>query len=268
MLGAALGALEGHLFPTPAPGFWALVGLAAVVGGVMRSPLTGVVFSLELTHAWAALLPLLVASASAYLVSALLLRRSVLTEKIARRGYHLSREYDVDPLEVLLIDEVMHTAPVTLRRDDPLPVPCHVLAATVPPRADPAAPTGAVVAPLQRLYPVVDDEARVAGVVPRRALLDPPPNAATVGDLLVPDAVIVRADDTLRTVASRFAQAAVSAAPVVDRDDPRVLAGLVTVEHLLDGRLRDFAEEHDRERHLRIGRPRASRHAAAARLSV
>ena len=90
MIGGALGALEGHLLPGGHPGFWALVGLAAVVGGVMRSPLTGVVFPLELTHAWPLLLPLLIAATAAYTVSALLLKRSVLTEKIARRGLHLS----------------------------------------------------------------------------------------------------------------------------------------------------------------------------------
>ena len=31
----------------------------------------------------------------------LVLKRSILTEKVARRGYHLSREYAVDPLEIL-----------------------------------------------------------------------------------------------------------------------------------------------------------------------
>ena len=107
MIGGALGALEGHILPGVTPGFWALVGLAAVVGGVMRSPLTGVVFPLELTHAWPLLLPLLIAATAAYTMSALLLKRSVLTEKVARRGLHLSREYAVDPLEVLLVDEVM-----------------------------------------------------------------------------------------------------------------------------------------------------------------
>lgn len=111
MIGAALGALAGFVLPPVGPGFWALVGLAATVGGVMRSPLTGVVFPLELTHAWSALLPLLVASATAYGVSVLLLRRSVLTEKIARRGGHLSREYAVDPLSVRFVDEVMLPVP-------------------------------------------------------------------------------------------------------------------------------------------------------------
>ncbi len=107
MIGAALGALEGHALPAVLPGFWALVGLAAVLGGVMRSPLTGVVFPLELTHAWPLILPLLIGATSAYAISTLVLKRSVLTEKIARRGLHLSREYSIDPLEVILVRDVM-----------------------------------------------------------------------------------------------------------------------------------------------------------------
>ena len=101
MIGGALGSLEAIVFPQVGPGFWALVALAGVLGGVMRSPLTGVVFALELTHRYDALLPLVVGAMSAFAVSVLMLKRSVLTEKIARRGYHLSREYDVDPLEVV-----------------------------------------------------------------------------------------------------------------------------------------------------------------------
>jgi len=107
MIGGALGALEGLALPHVFPGFWAMAGLAAVVGGVMRSPLTGVVFTMELTHAWNTLPAMLVASVSAYAVSALILKRSVLTEKVARRGLHLTREYSTDPLEVFFAREVM-----------------------------------------------------------------------------------------------------------------------------------------------------------------
>jgi H+/Cl- antiporter ClcA len=110
MIGGALGALEAQLFPHVADGFWPLVGLAGVLGGVMRSPLTGVVFALELTHRYEALLPLLIGATAAYAISILVLRRSVLTEKIARRGIHLSREYSVDPLEVLFVGDVMGDA--------------------------------------------------------------------------------------------------------------------------------------------------------------
>ncbi|GAA1023620.1 MULTISPECIES: chloride channel protein [Amycolatopsis] len=111
MIGAALGAAEGGLLPHVAPGFWATCGLAAVVGGVMRSPFTGIVFTLELTHAWSYLLPLVVASFSAYALSVLLLKRSVLTEKIARRRLHLTREYTTDPLETFFVHEVMTHQP-------------------------------------------------------------------------------------------------------------------------------------------------------------
>jgi CIC family chloride channel protein len=107
MIGGALGGLEAQIFPHVAAGFWPLVGLAGVLGGVMRSPLTGVVFALELTHRYEALLPLLIGATAAYALSVLVLRRSVLTEKIARRGIHLSREYSVDPLEVLFVGDVM-----------------------------------------------------------------------------------------------------------------------------------------------------------------
>jgi H+/Cl- antiporter ClcA len=119
MIGGALGALEGDLLPHVFPGFWAMAGLAAVVGGVMRSPLTGIVFTLELTHAWNDLVPLLAASVSAYLLSVLLLKRSVLTEKIARRGLHLTREYSTDPLEIFFAHEVMTPEPVELPIEPP-----------------------------------------------------------------------------------------------------------------------------------------------------
>jgi H+/Cl- antiporter ClcA len=107
MIGGALGTVESHVFVHVGAGFWPLVALAGVLGGVMRSPLTGVVFAIELTGRLDAVLPLMLGSSVAFGVSVLMLKRSVLTEKIARRGYHLSREYDVDPLETLFVADVM-----------------------------------------------------------------------------------------------------------------------------------------------------------------
>jgi hypothetical protein len=107
MIGGALGTVESHLFVHVGAGFWPLVALAGVLGGVMRSPFTGVVFAIELTGRLDAVLPLLIGSSVAFGVSVLMLKRSVLTEKIARRGYHLSREYDVDPLETHFVADVM-----------------------------------------------------------------------------------------------------------------------------------------------------------------
>src|SRR4029078_13064106 len=87
-----------------------LGSMGASLGGTMRSPLTGVVFALELTHDVNMLLPLLVAVSMAHAFTVLVLKRSILTEKIARRGYHLSREYATDPLEILFVREGMRTA--------------------------------------------------------------------------------------------------------------------------------------------------------------
>jgi chloride channel protein, CIC family len=86
---------------------WALLGMAAMLAGALGVPLTAVLFALELTHALPAILPLALACAVSYLVTALIMPRSILTEKLSRRGYHLSREYGVDPLETVSVAEVM-----------------------------------------------------------------------------------------------------------------------------------------------------------------
>ena len=93
MMGGALGGLEAMVFPNEGAGFWPLVSMGAILGGTMRAPFTGVVFALELTHDVNILLPLLVAVTLAHGFTVLVLGRSILTEKVARRGYHLSREY-------------------------------------------------------------------------------------------------------------------------------------------------------------------------------
>ena len=109
MIGGAVGALAGHLThaPTEVQAFWALIGMGSMLAGSLGVPLTAILFSLEVTHCLPALLPLTVACIAAYLVTALLMPRSILTEKLSRRGHHLTREYGVDPLELVLVHEAM-----------------------------------------------------------------------------------------------------------------------------------------------------------------
>ena len=114
MMGGALGGLEAMFLPGEGAGFWPLISMAAVMGGTMRAPLMSIIFAFELTHDSNALLPLLIASLMSYAVTVLTLKRSILTEKVARRGYHLSCEYAVDPLEILYVREVMRTNVVAL----------------------------------------------------------------------------------------------------------------------------------------------------------
>jgi H+/Cl- antiporter ClcA len=219
MIGGALGALEGMVLPQVFPGFWAMAGLAAVVGGVMRSPLTGVVFTLELTRAWPDLPALLIASVSAYALSALLLKRSVLTEKIARRGLHLTREYTTDPLEALFAHEVMTRNPVELP-------------------ADLGLPHGATA--------VRDGAVLRDGFAPHASRANGRPAPA--------GRAVVFTDHTLREVANILAHHNVTKALVVHRTAPHRLAGLITLDQLLHARRRDLHEEMHRERLLRVRR--------------
>jgi len=107
LIGAGIGAFAGGWLPSEGVGFWPLVATGAVLGGTMRSPLTGVVFAAELTGDTSALLPLLIASTVAHGFTVLAMPRSILTEKVARRGFHVSREYAIDPLDVLFVRDVM-----------------------------------------------------------------------------------------------------------------------------------------------------------------
>ncbi|MFE3545786.1 chloride channel protein [Nocardia sp. NPDC059177] len=231
MIGAALGAAEGGLLPEVSPGFWAMCGLAAVVGGVMRSPLTGIVFTMELTHAWNGLVPMIVASVSAYAVSALLLKRSVLTEKIARRRVHLTREYTTDPLETFFVHEVMAEHPLVLHGDEPV--------RAVLPQVREA-----------NLYPVADRAGQLIGVTTHRALVSC--HGGIVSDATTAARGVVHPDDTLREVVNVLATHDITRTVVVDRTDPTRVVGVVTLAHLLHARRQDLHEEHHRERVLTV----------------
>jgi H+/Cl- antiporter ClcA len=246
ILGAALGGVLGHVVPGGDPSIWAILGMAAILSGTLGSPLTSIVFAVETTHAYALLLPLLAASGVTYLLSVLLLRRSILTEKIARRGYHVNREYEVDPLHALFVRDVMTTDLTTLEPHTPV---SDILAAL--PEGSPER--------RQRLYPVIDSHDRLLGVVAfsdvRRARDDTP--AATASQIArVP--VATHPQDTLRDVADRMVFTGHGALPVTDPDDPARLLGLITQFDLLRGHERQLLEERHRERPLSLRRPGAA----------
>ncbi|GAA2347220.1 chloride channel protein [Saccharopolyspora halophila] len=228
LLGSALGAAEGLMLPQVFPGFWAMCGLAAVVGGVMRCPLTGIVFTLELTHAWPCLVPLTVASVVAYGVSVLLLKRSILTEKLARRRLHLTREYTTDPLETFFVHEVMTSDPVVLSAGRAIE------------EAREDTRDGEV-------YPVVD-EGELIGMTTREALLSCTGETVSAATTAVP--APVHPDDTLSTAADALAVNDLTRLPVVDREDPARVRGVICLTQLLCARKQDHYEEHHRQRYL------------------
>jgi len=245
MMGGALGGIEAMFLPNEGAGFWPLVSMGAILGGTMRSPLTGIIFALELTHDINVLLPLLVASVIAHAFTVLALKRSILTEKVARRGYHLSREYAVDPLEILFARDAMRTNLVAFRSDSTLEQVRTVLNTNHGPRG-------------QHLYPVVDGGERLRGVITRndlrRWLAEPHPANEMLGDV-VQQPVVAYPDEPLRVVVYRMAETGLTRFPVVDRGDDRKLVGVIGLQDLLSARTRNLAEERDRERVLHLHLP-------------
>jgi CIC family chloride channel protein len=251
MMGSAAGLLEAHLLPDYGPGFWPLVSMAAILAGTMRSPLTALVFALELTGRFSMTLPLLTASVVAHGFTVLVLKRSILTEKVARRGFHVSREYAIDPLEILFARDVMETNVVVLPHDASLDRATSVLSAT------PAAEN-------ECLFPALDAAGVMVGVVTRRDLErvvrqrrqsvgdgTPPHDEETLSSILRRTVVTARSDEPLRVVVHRMAETGRNRIPVVDPADAGRLVGLVSLKDLLKARVRHLEEERRRERGMR-----------------
>ena len=245
MMGAAIGGVLGHWLPGASVGVFALIGMSGSLGGVTRSPFTAIVFALELTHDVNSLLALLVAATVAHLVSVLTLKRSILTEKVARRGFHVMREYAVDPLEATFVREVMQTDVYTVEADRSVEEVYESLPEGSPERR-------------QRLYPVLGNDGALVGVLPWSVVLAEKANGAKkVGDVMVATTAVAYPDEILRVVADRMAALGVGVLPVVDRADPRHLDGLVTQFDLLDARQKLLEEERHAERVLTLRRVRA-----------
>ncbi len=235
IMGGAMGAVLSGIFPAADPGFWALLAMAATMGGTMRAPLTATFFAVELTGNTHVLLPLIAACA--------LMKRSILTEKIARRGLHLVREYRVDPFALTRVSEVMTTAVETV----PATMTLHGAAAflTSPETLHPS-------------FPVVDAEGHVLG------LIDPPAilrwrragrhRNTTLGELLAGVKITLAfPDEYLEGLADKLQTANVSHLPVVSRSDQR-LVGYVGWKDLMRVRSKAKAEEQDRARFFRFAR--------------
>ncbi len=234
ILGGSAGWLEGQVLPG-GPSYWALVGMAAMMGGTMRSPLTGVMFAIELTGNIEMLPVLLAATGAAYAVTVLLLKRSILTEKIARRGQHITREYSIDQFELLRVADVM------VKKVDTLPVTMPVDDAVAFFTADDIR---------HKSYPVVTADGRLAGMVARSDVLrwrtEGVHQAITLDDLVSDtSAVAAYPDEVLGRVADLMVSSDLGRIPIVDRDKHRVI-GLIARKDLL--RIRSVVNAQELER--------------------
>ena len=238
ILGGVVGSLFGMEVAPSGTGMWPLVGMAAMMGGTMRAPLTAMMFGLELTHEINALVPLAIACATAHATTVLLMKRSILTEKVARRGHHIVREYVVDPFEVMKVSQIMTTPVHTLRADDTVgDTVTFFTAPDIPPR--------------HKSYPVVDRDGRLAGVISRadalQWLLEEAPTDVRLSEQLSGQDVVVGYDDEpVGRLADRMASSGKGRIPIVSRKTG-LLIGLVARRDVLGVRTHMMRHERERE---------------------
>jgi chloride channel protein, CIC family len=235
IMGGGMGAALSHFLPAASPGFWALLAMCATMGGTMRSPLTATFFAVELTGNTHILLPLIAACVTAHLLTVLLMRRSILTEKVARRGHHLLREYRVDPFALTRVNEVMATPVETLPETMTLQQTAAFL--TNPTTTHPS-------------FPVTDAAGHVLGIVDPPAVLAwrrvGKPRRTELRELLEGAEVPrVYPDEYLEGVIDRMMRSNVAHLAVVSRADS-TLVGYLSWKDLLRVRTRQQQEERDR----------------------
>ncbi len=232
MLGAGLGAALAPYLPGGVPAVWPLIFMAATLGGMMRAPIMAVVFAFELTHDTNALLPVLTASVVAYGFTVMTMHRSILTEKIARRGYHIYREYGIDPLERHSVAEVMTANPICIAASD---------------RISDVLESHFGSAQRHRAFPVTR-EGVLVGMLDRTELIAAVADKIYVSELFgVNVPIVALADETCRSVATRLAAHKLERVPVVADAGSRQLVGLVSRSDLIKATLAIHDEEHERQ---------------------
>jgi H+/Cl- antiporter ClcA/CBS domain-containing protein len=240
MIGGAIGALCGSGAGMADPGLWAMVGMAGMMGGTMRSPLTGMVFLLELTHDLNALPALVIGTGAALCVTVLLLRRSILTEKLARRGQHIAREYSVDVFELARVSSVMDRHP-----------PVIPVTMTVAELSERIALSDPVLSRRQASF-LLDETDQLAGVITRgdimRSLKDGPAGMGTVLEAASTDVAVSYPDQTLHEAIATMLKRNIGRLPVVEQPGSRKVIGYLGRAEILMARVRLHEEEKLREK--------------------
>jgi chloride channel protein, CIC family len=229
--GVALGELAAVAFPKFGidPRICALVGMAAMFAGASRALLASVVFAFETTLQPLGLLPLLGGCTAGYLVSALLMRNTIMTEKLARRGVRVPAEYAADYLDQISVADACSEEVVYIRSDQTLDEVRHWVAE----KRIQASHQG---------FPVIDLEGNLAGVITRRDFMNDLPGHMTIAQLITRPPAVVFMDNSLREAADHMVREDIGRLPVVSRDDPRKVVGFITRSDLLRAHEKRLAE--------------------------
>ncbi|HWP92897.1 MAG TPA: chloride channel protein [Thermodesulfobacteriota bacterium] len=232
--GAALGSAVLIIFPALGLDVRvaALVGMAAMFAGASRAMLASVVFAFETTLQPLGLLPLLGGCTAAYLVSSLLMRNSIMTEKIARRGVRVPAEYSADLLEQVLVRESATYRVATLKSSITIEEARAWLTSGTP-------------GSTHQGFPVIDEENNLLGVVTRRDLFDANDSPTKqLGELIKRTPTVVYEDSTLREAVDLMAEEGIGRLPVVNRVNPLQVVAILTRSDILSVHRKRLEEAH------------------------
>lgn len=224
-LGGVAGIIAARWFPELHLniGIAALVGMVGIFAGASRALLTSVVFAIETTMQPAIIVPALGGCTMAYLVSCLLMRHSIMTEKMVRRGVRVPEEYQPDFLDSVQVNEMMTRKLVNLRDNQ-----------TVGEVRQNLASDGEF---NHQGFPVVDASGLLLGVITRRDLLRDVAPQTRLGELIRRPPVVIYDDLTLRDAASQMARHEIGRLPVIQRSTSN-LVGILTRSDILSAHRR------------------------------
>jgi CIC family chloride channel protein len=242
-MGALLGAGAAALFPQLGidPRIAALVGMASMFAGASRALLTSVVFAFETTRQPLGLLPLLAGCSAAYLLSCLLMKTTIMTEKIVRRGVRVPGEQSIDFLELINAGAVCSRDVISLRSTDTLSATRAFLLSSEPGHA-------------HQGFPVLGQEGHLEGVLTRRDLLDASlDETLALGVLLRRPPAVCLEDSTLREAADLMVSSGVGRLPVVPRNAPSRVVGMLSRSDILGAHSKRLHETDTRAVSLALG---------------
>ena len=249
LLGGAMGAALGHMMPQMTAGSWVVVGMTSLLTAAIGCPLTSAMLALELTRNGGLMLPVLLACMASYAVSVLVQPRSLLTEGLSRRGFHLSREFSVDPLETMLVSQAMHTSVFALP-ESATKTDASTWFQSMEERGSEAW------SHWQRIFPIVNAGGEMVALLTRSQMVLAAKSAdheQALRESGVPDPATVSPFHTLRSCAVMMAESGLTSYPVVASDGK--LLGIITINDLLKGRKQQEHRESARGRVLRLRWP-------------
>ncbi|MFI5356802.1 MAG: chloride channel protein [Opitutales bacterium] len=245
MSGAALGAMfawaVNAVYPAAAlsPAACAVLAMAAFFGAAARAPFAFIIFAFEMTRSYEAVLPLMLVVVVAHGIALALMKHSVMTLSLARKGLPVNQEFEADAFQRVAVGDVMD--------EDVTPVAADTTVADLSARIAKGEPA------LMRhqAFPLVDGEGSLVGIVTRgdlvRAFASVPTGEMSVLRAGTKDPAVTYPDELVDAALNRMLDRGCGRLPVVSRGAQGKLVGYLGRTAILNSRLQRFGDEHVRE---------------------